>query len=627
LCVLFAVSAAAQQVHAPSTLPDGNTSLIRTYHTQGAVILLTILGASKLPLDRQSVVKLSNSKTGDTLWQTSTEHGEAWFGNLELAPYDLEVSAVGYLTTHKEVNVQNALNAYRVEIVLERDPNSIEISAPSAAQLPKKARKAILHGVAALKSGNYMEAHKQLDAAAALAPENGDVNFLSGYLAFQEKRLDVAKDYLRRAASIDPHHVQALNLLGRICLQQQDYGMAQAALHQAAAANPQDWTAHSLLAEAYLKQHEFEKARTEALAAIERNKVASVPAQLVLGEALANLGRNEEAIQELQIFLQEAPDNPVAAQVRELISSLQRLAAAPAQDAGAPAKAAGPVVGPDPRLAGAEPRFAVMNWEPPGIDESRPEVAAGVACPTEMVVDMAGQRVKQLADDVARFAAIEDLLHERLDSVGYPILRETRKFNYVVSIAESPPGYLDVNEYRSERSGLADLPDHIASNGFISLAMVFHPVMRDNFQITCEGLGDWHGQSTWLVHFQQRRDRPNRFHSYVVGGTVYPVALKGRAWIKTDKFQVVRMESELMSPSPVIQLLTEHQNVEYGPVLFEKKNEELWLPRSAELYFDFRNRRYFRRHSFDHFMLFSVDAAEKRNEPKASPPSPPPSSD
>ena len=194
----------------------------------------------------------------------------------------------------------------------------------------------------------------------------------------------------------------------------------------------------------------------------------------------------------------------------------------------------------------------------------------------------------------------------------------------MVAIAESPPGFLEVSEYRSERSGLDDLPDHIASNGFISLALVFHPSMRDNFQLTCEGLGDWHGQATWLVHFQQRSDRPNRFHSYVVNGSVYPVALKGRAWIKADSFQIVRMESELVSPAPEIRLLTEHQIVDYGPVSFKKKNEDLWLPHSAELYFNLRNRRYHRRHSFDHFMLFAVDSAEKRNEPKAAIEPPPP---
>jgi hypothetical protein len=68
-----------------------------------------------------------------------------------------------------------------------------------------------------------------------------------------------------------------------------------------------------------------------------------------------------------------------------------------------------------------------------------------------------------------------------------------------------------------------------------------------------------------------------------------------------------------------IQLLSEHQIVEYGPVPFQKKNTELWLPKTAEIYFDFRRHRYYRRHSFDHYMLFAIDADEKRKEPQAAP--------
>jgi len=72
--------------------------------------------------------------------------------------------------------------------------------------------------------------------------------------------------------------------------------------------------------------------------------------------------------------------------------------------------------------------------------------------------------------------------------------------------------------------------------------------MRDNFDMTCEGLSDWHGQSVWLVHFRQRDDRPARIHDYTVGAQTYAVKLKGRAWITSDKFQIVRIESELVSP-------------------------------------------------------------------------------
>jgi tetratricopeptide (TPR) repeat protein len=614
--ILFAATALAQQIRDPFGAAGSNTSPTPTYQTQGATLLLTIKSANKGQLDRQSVVKIHNLSTGDTLWQTTNDQSEASFGDLSVAQYDLEISAVGYLTSRQPFKVQTAYGAYRVEVVLDRDPSSVEIGARHAEQLPKKVRKDLLRAVAALKSANYKEAQKDLDAARKQVPDNADVNFLSGYLAFQQKRTDEAKAFLQTASSLDPGNTQALILLGRIALQQNDYKTAQTVAEKASAADPQDWMAHDLLAESYLKQREFEKAREQAQAAIERNKLTSGSAQLVLGEALANLGRDKEAMAAFKAFLEQTPDSPIAPQVRNLMAEISHPAVTPVNDSGEPAKPRAIVLGPDPSLAAAQPRFSGMSGEPPGIDESHPAVAAGVACPTEKVVQEAGQRVQELADDVSRFAAIESLLHERLDVTGFPATRETRTFNYVVSIAESPPGFLEVSEYRSERSGLADLPDNIASNGFISLALIFHPSMRDNFQLTCEGLGEWHGQATWLVHFQQRSDRPNRFHSYVVNGSVFPVALKGRAWIKADSFQIVRMESELVSPAPEIRLRTEHQIVDYGPVSFKKKNEDLWLPHSAELYFDFRNRRYYRRHSFDHFMLFAVDSDEKRNEPK-----------
>jgi hypothetical protein len=256
---------------------------------------------------------------------------------------------------------------------------------------------------------------------------------------------------------------------------------------------------------------------------------------------------------------------------------------------------------------------------PPGIDDLTPAVAPGVPCPSAQVIEESGRGVQELVDDVARFAAVEDLLHQSLDEFGIPIRTETRKYNYVASISEPQPGFLAVDEYRTDKITTAEYPDHIASTGFAALALVFHPHMRDNFAMTCEGLGDWHGQATWLVHFRQRDDRPNRIHSYKVGSQMYSVDLKGRAWITADKFQIVRIESEMVNPMPEIRLLNEHEVVEYGPVAFPRKNTSLWLPKSAEIYFDFRKHRYYRRHSFDHYMLFSADTEEKRKEPVAKP--------
>ena len=274
--------------------------------------------------------------------------------------------------------------------------------------------------------------------------------------------------------------------------------------------------------------------------------------------------------------------------------------------------------GVDPLLALPAPRLSVKSWQPPDIDELKLSVAPDVVCPTK-VIEESGKRVQELVEDVTRFSAIEDLFHQALDEYGNPVRTETRKFNYVASISEPEPGFLSVDEYRADKMSLAGYPGNIASTGFAALAFVFHPHVRDNFDMSCEGLGDWHGQATWLVHFRQRDDRPNSMHSYKVGDRLYPVKLKGRAWITADKFQIVRIEAEMVSPMPEIQLLSEHQIVEYGPVPFKNKNVSLWLPKTAEIYFDFRKHRYYRRHSFDHYMLFSVDSDEKRKEPVSKP--------
>jgi hypothetical protein len=278
----------------------------------------------------------------------------------------------------------------------------------------------------------------------------------------------------------------------------------------------------------------------------------------------------------------------------------------------------------DSLIDDTELRLSIKTWEPPGIDDNKPSVAAGVACPADKVISETGEPVKQLVEDISKFAAVEELLHENVDELGNAITKETRKYNYLAEISETKAGYLEVEEYRTEHAEVAQFPDGMVSKGFPTLAFVFHPDMRDNFEFTCEGLGEWHGRATWLVHFRQRDDRPNLIHDFKIGPMIYAINLKGRAWVTADKFQIIRIESELVKPMPNIQLLTEHQIVEYGPVQFPKKNVELWLPKSAELYFDFRKHRYFRRHSFDHFMLFSTDSVEKYSGPKEDPKVPAP---
>lgn len=634
--VAFAPAAFAQRgglLNDPQNLQQTMT-VFQTAPGTGVLVFSVFAERTSVRLDRQALLKLINRNTQTATWQTTesanepgkwetSDQTQAIFTNVPFGSYDVEISAVGYLSAHKEISVLNSLHPQEIAIVLNRDPSALNLDVADSVMSPK-ARKETKYAVMALKSNNLKDAQKHLEAAHQLDPSSPDLSFLLGCLYFQKKDFVQAGNYLTAATTANPRHAQALALLGRTGLERQDYPAARSALEQAILADQENWLPHNLLADAYLREKNYDKARDEAQVAITKGKSNASPAELVLGQALIATGHNQEGIQALNTFLDESPRHPLAGQVRNLIAEVRgggTPEAAPMSTLN-PGATTKPEVANADRLSGVDPLAAVeapglnfKSWRPPAVDELQPSVAPGVACPFDKVRDESGKRVQEFVEDVTRFAAVEDLFHQALDPYGIPIRTETRKYNYVATITEPQPGFLTVDEYRAEKLTLAGYPDQIASTGFAVLALVFHPSMRDNFEFACEGLGDWHGKAAWLVHFRQRDDRPNRMHSYKIGNQIKPVGLKGRAWITADKFQIVRIEADVVNPMPEIQLLSEHQAVEYGAVPFPRKNTTLWVPKTAEIYLDFRKHRYYRRHSFDHFMLFATETEEKRKEP------------
>ena len=582
---------------------------------------------------RIDVTNLSNHVG---VFQTIEGDGEGVFVNLPVGDYEIEASALGYLTARQKVLVVTQTHTEPTEIVLERDPTAVKLEL-TASDLSPKARKEAKSGLSLLKAGFLADAEKDLEKAYKLAPSNSDLNFLLGYDCFQQRQYQQAATYLGTAASLSPHNGQALTLLGRADLALGNNMAAKSALEKAVLADDDNWLPHNLLADTYLLQKDYAKARDEALTAIAKGqrmgKGVAAAAQVVLGEALVGLGKRDDAIQAFNAFLTDSPQNPLASQIRALVAQLQKHAPGPAPAAnGASANAetanANPAsadnANPDAPRADAlaavpAPELSTRSWRPLDVDDARPTMTPGIPCPTARVMDEAGRRVKAFVQDLSRFAADEDLFHQSIDAFGVATHTETRKYDYTAIVSEPQPGAVSIAEFRSDKRSQEGYPDGMQSTGFVMLGMVFHPDMQKDFQFDCEGQTDWHGQPSWVVHFRQRPDRPNRMHSYYVGTQEFPVALKGRAFIRADQSQIVRIEADMENPVQPIQLLSEHQVVEYGAVPFPKKKTTLWLPKTAEIYIDFHKRHYYRRHSFSHYLLFSVETGEQRKEPVAKP--------
>ena len=256
------------------------------------------------------------------------------------------------------------------------------------------------------------------------------------------------------------------------------------------------------------------------------------------------------------------------------------------------------------------------NWIPEDIDHAVPPVASGTACSLPVVLDGAGKKIIELVHNVDRFTATEVLMHQPVDHLGHmgPVM--TTHFSYLVSYTEDPKGPLHVDEFRNGSLSLDPFPNHIATVGTPSLVLIFHPRYAANFKMECEGLGQWHGQPAWQVRFEQRTDRPNLTYSFSVDRATYAVNLRGRAWILAGSYQVARLETDLLQSIPKIRLRLDHQSVEYRPVKTSKNNLQLWLPSSTELYMDFQGRRFYRKHAFTDFKIFSVDSQYQVADPK-----------
>jgi hypothetical protein len=251
-------------------------------------------------------------------------------------------------------------------------------------------------------------------------------------------------------------------------------------------------------------------------------------------------------------------------------------------------------------------------WAPPDIDAHVPLASQTPPCPLPEVLAGAGKRMQELVQNLQRFEAKELITYMEVDKKRS---RQTA-VSYVAEIQELRPGLLMVQEYRNGSSAVESLPTKLGTTGGAAFALIFHPFYVHDFEMSCEGMSKTKGQAAWQVRFAQHKNAHRDFHGYRLGQMWFPVKLKGRAWIATDSYQVLQLETDLIEPVKAIELLREHVEVEYRPVDFPRHQVQLWLPENVTIYGDFRHQRHVHRHSFADFKLFWVDTQQKTNLPE-----------
>jgi tetratricopeptide (TPR) repeat protein len=519
-----------------------------------------------------------------------------------------EIRTLSVETTADQVQLRNAQNG---RVTAPQSPAKDDtcllpplneaLPSISAVQLqtPAAARKEYQKACSALKDKKIADAEKHLRKAVREYPKYAAAWITLGQVLAAQQRTDEARGACLQGSTVDSSYVPAYLCLADIAARAHAWDEVLKLSGRVLELDPaHNAVAYEYHAAANLNLHNLAEAEKSGLRAVEIDKDHHEPrVHFVLAQIYEAKGDSANEGAQLREYLKYADSPDDIALVKQFLSRLE-------QQSGKSA--------PLNYLPLASSR---RIWEPGGIDEVVPPVRTDTTCPLPQILKETSKRTEDLIDDLQRFSASERIEQIDIGKNGKRRNSASEVVNYVAQI-EQNSGYPRVEEYRSRTNGIPQAA--VVDTGSAAFALIFHPTQLGNFDFHCEGLSDLQASPSWQLHFEERSDPSKAFQALRIGGALYLPRLKGRAWIATDSYAVLRIETDLVSPIPQIDLQMEHLVIVYAPVDFQKGHVRLWLPASASLYLTYRGRRYERVHNYSQFQLFSVDSAQAIKEPIAS---------
>jgi predicted Zn-dependent protease len=274
-------------------------------------------------------VEIRDTTTGATVQSFYTDaRGQFEFDNVAAGKYLLAASSG---LDQVEETAQVGGIASTVVLRLLRAANSgPEGSGPVSVQqlkVPGKAHSALKHAQEALAAQRLDQAWKHVTQALTIYPRYAEALVLRGILKLDKHDLEGARTDMEEAIQDDPSYGMGYIALGATYNALSQFDDALRTLDRGVAIAPVAWQGYFEMGKAYLGKGDFQASlrqldKTQRLA-----PQSYAPVHLVKAHALLGLKAYDEAISELEVYLNQDPKGEASEDARDTLQKARSFAA------------------------------------------------------------------------------------------------------------------------------------------------------------------------------------------------------------------------------------------------------------------------------------------------------------
>ena len=432
----------------------------------------------------------------------------------------------------------------------------------------------LLLSLALLHTGRWGGASKQIENATTTCDifktRPPELALIKGVLEAWRGHVDEAVRLYRDVLAAEPKNALALQELGRVAIAQKKWEAAEQFLSKALLTGAGE-DARLLRVRALLELGKVEEASNEM------NRYAADRDIKDLPPSARNL--NERVQNQHSLLSKEQVKSMTTQPVEELIQAL-------------------------PELQGLE--------------------AAADQSPLEEILNVAGSEVAAFFQSIPNTASLEKVRQERLKADGKVAISLDQEFQYIMLAQNGEPG-LGIREYRSTedgndaaRGGLKQ--GLMLTSGFASVSSIFHPANRQGSDFRYLGKQKLDGQEVHVIAFAQKPETAKMVTRFVMDDHSALAIVHGLAWVDSNTFHILRLNTYLLNILPTVQLLKLSTEIQFQEVSFRGLSKSLWLPKDVQITVNWRGRLLHNQHRYSDFKLFNVESKEERKPVLVTPP-------